>query len=542
MLKALLIEQLAAAWHAAGLPGALPEVQVSTSDRPEFGDFTSNLALVAAKEARMAPHVLAERIATAVPSGVVSKTEIAGPGFLNLFLQPGAFHEALRAILLAGQRFGTLDDGHSVKLQIEFVSSNPTGPLTVGHGRQAVLGDVLSSLYSALGYAVDREYYFNDAGRQVDLLAESLWARFREASGEEAAIPEGGYRGEYLLDIARDLQREWGDAFPAFDDDANAAFRTAAVDRISQSIRADLVALGVAFDRWFSETTLHESGEVSQVLEALKARGGAYVKDGATWLDAERHGGSRDAVLLRSDGRPTYLLVDIAYHVNKHRRGFDRVIDVQGADHHAEQHAVLTALQILGLPDGFLSYALHQLVSLKSSGEALRMSTREGRFVTLRSLVDELGRDVVRYFMVARKPTNHLEFDLDLARSESLDNPATYIQYAHTRIASILRNANTASFDVARLERLDLPEELSLIRLLDELPELLREAALSFAPHLLAEYALQLSRRFHAYYTEHRVLGDDEELTQARLALVSAVQIVIRKCLQLLGMDAPETM
>ncbi|UCF10139.1 MAG: arginine--tRNA ligase [Candidatus Bipolaricaulota bacterium] len=544
MLRRLLQEELAAAWRAAGLDGDGAWIEVTRSERPEFGDFTSNVALAGAKRVGESPRALAEQLAPLVSEAHVERVEIAGPGFLNLFLRPGAVHRALREMLDAGDRFARSTEAVGTRLQLEYVSSNPTGPLTVGHGRQGVLGDVLASLYEALGFDVEREYYYNDAGRQVDLLAESLWARYRQVLGEEASIPDEGYQGEYLISMAESIAEELGDRFPEFDDEARRTMGAAAVERMTESIRGDLDRLGLRYDHWFSETTLHASGEVDAALASLTECGGTYEKDGAVWLAAEERGGDRDAVLIRSDGRPTYLMVDIAYHLNKHRRGFDRVIDVQGADHHAEQNAMRIALAYLGIPEGFLDYALHQFVSLKSSGEALRMSTRKGRFVTLGSLLDELGRDIVRYFMVARKPSNHLEFDLDLARSESLDNPATYIQYAHTRIASILRNAPADALPEAStpLDVLAEAEELELIKDLDGLPDVIHEAATSFSPHLIAEYALNVSRRFHAYYTEHRVLGDDAALTAARLALVLMVQRAIRCCLDLLGMSAPETM
>jgi len=544
MLEHLVKQLLVAAWKTIVPAGDASQVKVEPSDRPEFGDFTTNLALVGASVAGTTPRKLADRVAAALPAETMTRVEVAGPGFINLFVRPRAVHEALRQILVAGDSFGALSDGGGKRLQVEFVSSNPTGPLTVGHGRQAVLGDVLASLYAAIGFTVEREYYFNDEGRQVDLLAESLWARYRQALGAEAEIPDGGYEGDYLVAIGAELAADWEDRYPRFDEAACAELRRIAVDRISVGIREDLAALGVSFDHWFSETTLHRTGQVRGTLARLTERGGTYAKEGATWLAAEAHGGDRDAVLVRSDGRPTYLLVDIAYHLNKSERGFERVINVQGADHHAEQRAMGAAMRILGLPDAFLDYAVHQLVSLKASGETTRMSTRSGRFVTLRSLVDELGSDVVRYFMVARKPTHHLEFDLDLARSESLDNPVTYIQYAHTRIASVLRKAGDVDAEVnaETLEPLQLPEELELIKLLDRLPSCLLEAGLSFSPHLVAEYALQLSRRFHAYYTDHRILGDDARLQASRLALVRGVKLVLGRCLRVLGMSAPEAM
>jgi arginyl-tRNA synthetase len=468
--------------------------------------------------------------------------DVAGPGFVNLFLKPEAVHDALRRLLRQGEQGSVRRDEKS--LQIEFVSSNPTGPLTVGHGRQAVLGDVLASLYEALGYRVAREYYFNDEGRQVDLLAESLWVRYRQALGDSLEIPEGGYQGDYLVEMARDLKEGFGSEFVSFDAATAQRFKDEAITRISAGIKEDLEALGVRFDRWFSETDLHRSGEVSRALEALRARGGAYERDGAVWLAAEAHGGVKDSVLVRSDGRPTYLLVDIGYHINKHDRGFDQVIDVQGADHQTEQSSMKAAMRILGFPEEFLTYGQHQFVSIREGGGTARMSTRAGRFILLRGLLDEVGRDVVRYFLVARKPESHLEFDIDLARAQSLDNPVYYIQYAYTRIASIFRKAEIREDDWAAvdLSSLSAREELDLIKELDRLEEVVEEAAHAFAPHLLAEYALGLARSFHGYYDGHRVLGEARPLMVARLALLQGVERALRQSLAILGLKAPEAM
>ncbi len=542
MLNSSIARLLAAAWESLALP-AVP-LEVHPPDRPEFGDFSSNLALVGTKQAGISPRDLARRLAAALPKETFSRVEVAGPGFLNLFLRPQVIHAALAEILHAQDRFGSSELGGGKSLQIEFVSSNPTGPLTVGHGRQAVLGDVLAALYEACGYQVYREYYFNDEGHQIDLLAQSLWARYRQRSGAEEPIPEGGYRGEYLIDLAADLARETDAPYATFDEAAARFFRDAAVTRIKAMIRKDLDALGVRFDNWFSEGDLHRSGAVDAALAALRRRGGIYETDGATWLAAEAHGGIKDAVLVRNDGRPTYLLVDIAYHLDKSRRGFDRVIDVQGADHQVEQAGVKAALRLLGVPEAFLDYAVHQFVSLKEGQEQARMSTRAGRFVLLRDLLSELGADVVRYFMIARKPTSHLQFDLELARTESLDNPVHYIQYAHTRIASIFRKAELSGFRAqdVDLSPLTAQAELDLIKQLDSFPQVVETAAIDFSPHLLAEYALGLARAFHAYYTDYRVLGESEAVTGARLALLSATGTVFRRSLRLLGMSVPEAM
>ena len=529
-----------------GLEGL--KVEVRPTDRPEFGDYASNIALVAAKSAKRPPRELASELANRLTegshAGLFEKTDIAGPGFLNVFLKPETVHSALRGILDAGDRYGASERGAQKKLQVEWVSSNPTGPLTVGHGRQAVLGDVLATLYERIGFDVHREYYFNDEGRQIDLLAESLWIRYRELFGETREIPEGGYQGEYLKEVAAAFRQESDQEFPDFDDATRETFRLEAVARMTKVIKEDLEQLGIRFDTWFSETTLHRNGEVEAALETLREADGIYERDGAIWLKAEDHGGAKDSVLIRSDGRPTYLMVDVAYHLNKHRRGFDRVLDVQGADHQVEQTCVKAALRLLGYPETFLDYAVHQFVSLKEGGEVQRMSTRAGRFVTLRELVDDLGKDVVRYFMVSRKPEAHLDFDLDLARSASVDNPATYIQYAHTRIASIFRKpeaAETLEADVD-LSLLVEPEELALIKTLDQFTEIIEISALTFAPHLLTEYAMNVARSFHAYYDKHRILTDDEPLSRARLALLEAIQLVLRQSLVILGMETPEEM
>ena len=554
-LKDFLVEQIVEVYRALHNVKPTVAVDIRASDRPEFGDYSTNIAMIEASRSGTDPRALAERLAQALsaslPKADFGKCEVAGPGFINLFLTPHRIQRALQAVLAEADGYGRQNLGAGETLQVEFVSSNPTGPLTVGHGRQAVLGDVLATLYDRIGYKVEREYYYNDEGRQIDLLAESLWVRYREQFGETHEIPEDGYRGEYLIPLAIDLKSNLKQPFPEFNDEAKDIFRHAAVDRIKQQIRKDLNKLGVYFNYWFSEADLHvpQKGEdprslVQSALDMLRDRNGVYEKDGAIWLKAEEHGGAKDSVLIRSDDRPTYLMVDIAYHINKHERGFDHVINVQGADHHAEQSCMKAAMRILGYPDDWLSYAVHQFVSLKEGGETLKMSTRAGRFVTLRDLIDELGKDIVRYFMISRKPEAHLDFDLDLARAESLDNPVTYIQYAHTRIASVFRKAGEPEADWASVDLSPLvePEELELIKALDRFPEVVRTAAYDFAPHLLAEYALDLSRSFHAYYDKHRVLTDDESLSQARLALLRALQTVLRNGLDALGMDAPSEM
>ena len=551
MLKTLVKRSFAKAWHKLEdderINKRIALVEVERSSRPEFGDFSSGIALAEAKNTTLSAHELATEFANALSTDITaelySQVEIAGPGFVNVFLAPSLIHSALREILEMGDRFGYSTTGQEKPVQVEFVSSNPTGPLTVGHGRQAVLGDVLASLYTTLGYKVSREYYFNDEGHQIDLLAQSLWARYRQEFGDKTSIPEQGYQGEYIVDIARQLAKEPGPSVADFDEQTANRFKQEAISRISLMIKNDLDLLGVKFDSWFSEQTLHHSGEVTAALEALKACGGVYEREGAIWLKTEENHGVKDSVLVRSDGRPTYLMVDIAYHINKHRRGFVHVINVQGADHQVEQSCMRAAMRILGYPEDFLDYAVHQFVSIREHEKITRMSTRAGKFILLNDLLDELGRNVVRYFMVARKPTSHLEFDIDLARTQSLDNPLYYIQYAHTRIASIFRRVGSPALSPqVDLRPLEKREELDLIKQLDRFPEMLQQAAFEFSPHLVADYALTLARAFHAYYDSYRVLGDQERLTTARLALLRGVQIVLHRSLQLLGLSIPEEM
>jgi len=551
MLKTLVKRSFAKAWHKLEADERINKrialIEVEQSTRPEFGDFSSSIALAEARNTTLSAHELATEFANALKTDTTtelySRVEIAGPGFVNVFLAPSLIHSALRQILEMGNRFGYSTIGQQEPLQVEFVSSNPTGPLTVGHGRQAVLGDVLASLYTTLGYEVSREYYFNDEGHQIDLLAQSLWARYRQEFGDTINIPEQGYQGEYIVDIARQLVREHGPSFTDFDEQTSHRFKQDAISRISSMIKNDLSLLGVEFDSWFSEQTLHHSGEVTAALKALKAHDGVYELEGAIWLKTEENRGVKDSVLVRSDGRPTYLMVDIAYHINKHRRGFTHVINVQGPDHQVEQSSMQAAMRILGYPEDFLDYAVHQFVSIKEHEKTTRMSTRAGKFILLNDLLDELGRNVVRYFMAARKPTSHLEFDMDLARTQSLDNPLYYIQYAHTRIASIFRRigspAMSAQVDLSPLEK---REELDLIKQLDRFPEMLQQAAFEFSPHLITDYALTLARAFHAYYDSYRVLGNQKRLTTARLDLLRGVQIVVHRSLQLLGLSIPEEM
>ncbi len=524
------------------------DVPVDVPSNPDFGDYASSIALELGSKNEEAPRELAEKIAGGIEFDGFRSISVAGPGFINFELSSLLFTRTLTGIILEKDPLIDLPGSSDRRIQIEFVSSNPTGPLTVGHCRQAVLGDILAALYERLGYSVDKEYYFNDEGRQMDLLARTLWARYRQALGEEAEIPEDGYKGDYLVDIAEDIAAEQGDSYPEWDESAKEFFKNRGLDEMVDRIKDDLSLLGVEFDNWFRESSLHEEGEVEKVLEILADREGTYRKNGALWLKAEEEGGPQDVVLKKSSGEPTYLLPDIAYHMDKFNRGYDFALVLLGADHQRHVENMKAALSKLGLPDDFYQVLVNQFVSLTDEGGVRKMSTREGEFVTLRSLVEDLGRDVVRYFMAERKPESHLEFDYELAKEESMDNPVYYLQYAHTRIASIFREAESEGIDLDSLsEGLDPgalieSEEKELIKLLDRFSETVELAAEDYGPHHLVSYGEELASVFHQFYNKHRVLVDDEVLSRARLGLCSAVQLVLRELLEIIGVSAPEEM
>ncbi len=527
-------------WSFSGL------IPVDRPRRPEHGDLSTRLPFMLAPSLGKAPQEVAHALAQRLRHNLAFAAVRPEAGFLNFVLQPQALHAVLKEILQDGLAYGRSSVGEGRLLQVEFVSSNPTGPLTIGHLRQAALGDVLASLYEDQGWKVVREYYLNDEGRQIDLLAQSLWARYRQALGHDEPVPPGGYQGAYLVPLGEELAKAWGDRYPVWTEQARQVFRTEAVARMMDMIHEDLQAIGVRFDVWTREGDLHRRGLVSEALQALRDKGAVYEKDGAQWLHSTAEGLSRDVVLVRSDGTPTYTMVDIAYHLDKWRRGFTLVIDVQGADHVDEQRQVLLALKILGLPHGFLRYCLHQFVTLKGEEGVQRMSTRAGRFLRLTDLVDAVGRDVARYFMVMRKPESHLVFDFELAKDTSMENPVYYVQYAHTRIASVFREGaksgewpvDTPQVDLSPLTH---PEELALVKELDRFPDMVRLAAQELAPHLVCEYLEGLAGLFHPYYARVRVLGQGPA-TPARLCLLAGIKLVLARGLGLLGVSAPEEM
>ncbi len=534
------------------LGGADPELAQRVALGParsrEHGDLASNVALILAKPLGVPPRELAERILAELrdPDGLIDRAEVAGAGFLNFFLAGAQWQALVERALAQGDRYGQSDAGGGERVQVEFVSANPTGPLTIGHGRNAVVGDVLASLLTATGHAVVREYYFNDGGKQMRVLAASLRARYEQQLGRPAELPEEGYQGDYLIEVARALVAEHADTWLEQDDDA---FRERAQNAIFADIQATLARLSIDFDNYYNERSLYEEGLVPGALEDLRTAGLVYEAEGAVWLRATDFGLDRDRVLVRSSGEPTYLLPDIAYHREKFRRGFQRLIDVLGPDHIEQFPYVRAALGALGHEAERVESVIYQWVNLRSEGALVKMSTRKASFVTVDEVLDEVGPDVFRYFMIERRADTHLDFDLDLARDGSERNPVFKIQYAHARLCSIERKAAElgveAGASAAELEPLDSPEEKELAVRVGRFPEAVGQAAREREPQIVARYLLDLASAFHTYVSDgrrHRVLSEDLPLSRARLALSLAVRGTLANGLALLGVSAPERM
>jgi arginyl-tRNA synthetase len=528
--------------------GRMPPLPVAATRTPEHGDFASSAALVLAGPLGLSSRELARRIVERLePCESVDRVEIAGPGFINFFLSRARWLESLQRALREGERYGRSEERGGERVLVEFVSANPTGPLTIGHGRNAVLGDCIARLLEASGQRVTREYYFNDVGRQMRILGESVRARYLQALGEAAELPEEGYQGEYVAEIARDLVRQRGEALRGA---SWAVFKQAAQEAIFAGIRGTLDRLGVRFDVFFNEASLYEAGLVERALEDLRRTGRVYEREGAVWLRAEEEGLERDRVLVKSTGEPTYLLPDIAYHREKFRRGFQHQIDVLGADHLDQFPYVRAAAAALGFDVRGLEGVVYQWVNLRRGDEVVKMSTRGASFVTVDEVVDEVGVDAFRYFMVERRADTHLDFDLELARERSERNPVYKIQYAHARLCSIERlgrerGAEPPGPDAVPAERLSLPEEIELIKQAGRFPEVVSRAARAREPQEVARYLLDLATTFHTYISDgrrHRVLADDPLLQAGRLALVKTIRITLANGLGLLGIQAPERM
>ena len=551
-LDRLLRDTLKAMGHQAP-EGPLVE---RTRDR-KHGDFATNLALTLSKALAKKPRDFAEEIIKALPkNALVAKSEIAGPGFINFFLAPMAYHAELQTILSQGGKYGTNASGKGAKVMIEFVSANPTGPLHVGHGRGGAVGDSVARLLEATGWSVCREFYYNDAGAQIDNLAKSVQARCLGVEPEQAGWPEDGYRGDYIKDVAKAyLARETAhaddrDVVAKGDPQDLAAIREFAVAYLRREQDLDLKAFGVKFDVYFLESSLYTGGKVEETAKELVKHGHTYEKDGALWLKTTDFGDDKDRVMRKSDGSYTYFLPDVAYHVQKWRRGFHRVIDEHGADHHSTTTRVKIGLQALdmGIPKGWPEYVLHQMVTVMKGGEEVKLSKRAGSYVTLRDLIDMAGKDATRYFLIARKSDSQLTFDVDLATSKSNDNPVFYIQYAHARIMSVERQRaeKNVGYDqsngLAKAAKLDGVHEQALMTELSRYPELLESAARTLEPHLMAQYLRELAAAFHGFYDNCPFLVEDADLKDARLTLALATRQVLRNGLTLLGVSAPESM
>lgn len=586
-MKKILENLLLGAVNALKLTGDLPEdlepvIAVERTRDSQHGDFATNLAMTLAKMARSAPRPLAEKlIASLGRHPALARVEIAGPGFINFYLSEESRFQVVPVIHEEGQRYGTSAVGQGQTVQVEFVSANPTGPLHVGHGRGAAYGATVANLLKAVGFDVQREYYVNDAGRQMDILATSVWLRYLEACGASLVFPSNGYRGEYVRDIAVALHDEAGEKFYRDtaavlhdippdepqggdkerhidalivrtrallgDEDYRIVF-DAGLTRILKDIEQDLGEFGVHYENWYSERSLADQGAVQKAIEALDQAGYLYRQDGAVWFASSRLGDEKDRVVVRDNGQTTYFASDIAYHLDKMQRGFDRLINIWGADHHGYIPRVRAALAALGSDPDRLQVLLVQFAVLWRGREKVQMSTRSGEFVTLRQLRNEIGKDAARFFYVLRKSDQHLDFDLELAASKSNENPVYYVQYAHARICSVFRQLDEKGWlrnsqaGMAALGQLDAPQEVALLTRLSCYPEVLEASALHHEPHHLAHYLRELAHEFHAYYNAHSFLVEAADLRDARLNLIAAVRQVLANGLSLLDVSAPETM
>lgn len=582
-LKKIIESSLSAAIAQGNLPEIeLPDIQIERTKDKSHGDFASNVAMMLAKPAKMNPRQIATTLVEALPkTDFITQVDIAGPGFINFTLSADTSLQIVKEILATKEKFGLSQVGAGKSVQVEFVSANPTGPLHVGHGRGAAYGSVVSSLLTAAGFKVHREYYVNDAGRQMDILATSVWLRYLDACGEKLTFPSNAYKGSYVIDIADTLKTTYGNDFlhsamevftdiPADEPQggdkeqhidaliekaklllSEAGYRQVfdlGLNAILADIRDDLADFGSEYDEWFSERSLVESGEVEKAIEALKAANVLYQQEGAWWFKSTEFGDEKDRVVVRDNGQTTYFASDIAYHLNKFQRGYDEVIDIWGSDHHGYIPRVKASLTAMNQDQEKLKVLLVQFAVLYRGSEKVAMSTRSGQFVTLRELREEVGKDAARFFYVMRGADQHMDFDLELAKSQSTDNPVYYVQYAHARVCSVFRQLveRELSWDQSlgetNLNRLVEDHEQALLTMLARYPEILESSALNHTPHILAHYLIDLARDFHTYYNAHHFIIDDIELSQARLTLITAIQQVIFNGLTVMGVSAPESM
>lgn len=548
-VRELMVRALERAQRAGDLPSfAAPEVTIEHPQRPEHGDFSANLPLRIQGLARMKPTAVGEALLRHLPEHpAIVRAQVAPPGFVNVYLDPGWVAAQAEAIVRAGAAFGTLDHGRGQRVQIEYVSANPTGPIHVGNGRGAAIGSTLAHVLAAAGYEVEQEYYVNDAGTQVAVFARTLYARYQQLFGRDVAIPENGYPGAYVTALAQAIREDNGEQYlrpPGADPDP--AFAAEGIRRMLAQIRADLALVGVEYDQWFSERSLQApGGAYERVLALLRERGHVVEREGAVWFASSQLGESKDNVLIRSDGVPTYFASDIAYHYNKFiERRFDRVIDIWGADHSGHVSRVKAAVTAVGGDGDCLDVLLYQLVTLRRGAEVVPLSKRAGEIVTLREVVDEVGADAARFFFLLSSAGQTMDFDLDLAKQQSDENPVYYAQYAHARICSVIARAATEGLQAADtdLSVLTHDAEQTLLRRLLLFPEVVEQVALTLEPHHLAHYVLSLAQAFHIFYTQCRVLGEAEPVARARLQLMEATRVVLARALGLMGISAPEQM
>jgi arginyl-tRNA synthetase len=564
-IREILIQALEQARSAGELDfQSLPAFEVEAPKQADHGDLATNLAMVLTKQAKIAPRKIAEAITKNLeaPEGMLQKVEIAGPGFINFFIEEAYWRQVIPEIHRLGPEYGNSGLGRGQKVQVEFVSANPTGPLHIGHGRGAALGDALANLLTVAGYEVVREYYINDVGNQINTLGKSLYFRLWELQGEKIEFPEDGYQGDYIKDLAQDYladHREYltdiakildKKGFPPetlLGEEGIIALGRYAGEVILDGIKKDLDDFGVRFDSWFSETELYTREIVDQALAILDKKGFLYEHEGALWFKATAFGDDKDRVVRRSTGVTTYFASDIAYHLYKFQQGYNLVVDIWGADHHGYVPRLQAAVKALGGGEQWLKVILVQLVSLLRHGEPVAMTTRGGTFVTLREVIDEVGKDAARFIFLTRRADSHLDFDLEVAKTQSPENPVYYVQYAHARLASVFRQAEAQNIplpepDPAMSPLLQLPEETSLLKMLANYPELVEAAARNLEPHRITYFLTELASQLHSYYYKHRFISEDAALTQARLCLVKAIQTVVAHGLGILGVEAPETM
>lgn len=536
-----------------------PDFVIEKPNDPHHGDLAANVAFLLARSLRKKPALIAEEIAAALSgkNPYIEKIEVAPNGFINFRISHRWNISQLAELQQKGENYGQDSVLSGKRIMVEFVSSNPTGPLTIGHGRQAVLGDCISSMLEAMGASVCREYYYNDSGNQMNILGMSLRARYAQLFEPSFPFPENGYQGEYMLDLAESFARDFSNRYlphsaqEPCDKETLKLFRGYAAERIRVGIDQDLRKFRIKFDVWSLESSLYTEGKIDRLLEILEKKGLSYIKDGAVWLSTSRYGDTEDRVIVKKTGEPTYFLPDIAYHLAKQERAFDEVINIHGADHHGYVPRMLAAMKALGYPEGWLRYVIHQMVSFTEGGQQVRMSTRAGRFITLNDLCREVGVDVARYFFVMRKADSHLVFDLDLAREQSNENPVYYCQYVHARICNLTPTAREAgiwdgdrnrwkSHSPSRLEK---PEEIAVAEHLVGYPRLVKESALALEPHHLPYYLEELARHFHTWYQHYRIVNAEDPATSLdRLYLADCVRTVMANGLKLLGLTAPERM